>query len=234
MENVVPTRVNFVDASGTGVTLDVKAVAAEDVEMERGSDDDEEDDGPAIGMTMLDGPSPSVPSDPVPDPIPVPQTSFDHFADTVETAAHGPKVSQKRKKKTASATAELIPPSRRTNLPFNIFVTSIDVEADLWGQSSSSGAEKIADEEPLNFTMLENGASAGVGATTSTVKGEGDSAIGWDGLDESWESLPMIDTDRLAVGSLLAWQVRSPRAFLLLNIAKISDFGHRTLCLKLT
>jgi hypothetical protein len=119
--------------------------------------------------------------------------------------------------------ARLIPPSERTDLPKNIFVTSVDVEDGVWykethvNETKTKGKAKISDrrdsgmfnghEAVLHKAMDETEFVP----TQRTVRP--DPALGkqewsWDVVDRSWEMYsPLTSVDLLRKGSTLLWKV---------------------------
>ncbi|KAF9518426.1 hypothetical protein BS47DRAFT_1338360 [Hydnum rufescens UP504] len=82
----------------------------------------------------------------------------------------------------------LVPPSQRSDLPPNLFVTSVNVEADLWGGVHAIGSENVEIHGDTNGEM----------AVFSP------SSVDWDALDSSWPGLPVVS--RFLNGMIVAWQ----------------------------
>jgi len=85
-------------------------------------------------------------------------------------------------------TADLVPPSRRKDLPANIIVTVVDVESDLWDNTNAA--------EPSQNIVTETALQS-------------DSNIDWSVLDSRWNDLKPLDTNVLAIGHVVGWQVSS-------------------------
>lgn len=98
----------------------------------------------------------------------------------------------------------LIPPSQRSDLPSNLFVTSVDVEAGLWGrQSEADDSHAQADSCATEVeAMLVNGTAR---VTNGEVAKSSAVDIDWDALDSLWSGLPVVS--RPVNGMILAWQV---------------------------
>ncbi|EJD35966.1 hypothetical protein AURDEDRAFT_154733 [Auricularia subglabra TFB-10046 SS5] len=90
----------------------------------------------------------------------------------------------------------LIPPSERTDLPPNVFVTSVDVEADLW-------ARRKRKAKRVEFAYDES-ASYAADAEVSMAADEAAPAPAPD-LDIKWPALAQL-TAAPPVGTMLAWK----------------------------
>lgn len=88
--------------------------------------------------------------------------------------------------------ADLVPPSRRKDLPANVVVTVVDVESDKW-----KNAENVIPTEP----------SQNDGPLDSSL--QSDSSIDWSILDSRWNDSTPLDSNALAIGDIVAWQVGS-------------------------
>lgn len=121
-------------------------------------------EGPTIGMTLLDDASP------VPEPQPL----------LTSNTTIKPRV-----------IAELVPPSRRKDLPANIIVTAVNVESEMWGCADDMISTELSKKVPSD-TILRS-----------------DSSIDWSILDSRWNELEPLDANTLAIGDIVAWQVGS-------------------------
>jgi hypothetical protein len=124
--------------------------------------------GPTIGMTLLDDTSS------IPEPQSLP-TSNDPIKKTVK-----PRV-----------TAELVPPSRRKDLPANIIVTMVNVESDMWNNADDVMLAEPPETAPPDAIL------------------QSDSSIDWSVLVSRWNHLEPLDASTLAIGDVVAWQVSS-------------------------
>ncbi|KAF8304788.1 hypothetical protein DL93DRAFT_2090104 [Clavulina sp. PMI_390] len=104
----------------------------------------------------------------------------------------------KNKATTPRATADLVPPSRQKNLPANIIVTSIDVEADLWGTSQPDRSAEPMEVVVANETQPVISSSAALAGAVS---------VDWTRVDNDWHSFPPVaSVDSLQIGNIVAWQ----------------------------
>lgn len=216
MGGVVPTRITFAstqsrpeptsfneaaESMGANPITPAAAVASVPTSPE----------GPLIGLTMIDDDR---------DTSLVPDT--DMILDSISTLpesiqpdytssnkAQTSIAKPKSNKKTARPPPELIPPSRRTDLPSNIIVSSVNVESDIWGDQVQAKSSHDVMEEDLEFDKLEANISARSGNETKNERKERvtEDVIRWDSLDDSWDSLEALEPRKLQVGSILAWQV---------------------------
>lgn len=168
-------------------------------------------EGPLIGLTMIDdGIDTSVGLDTdmnLDIPPALPNPIHPTYLSSLKVQTPTPKSNSV--KKAARPPPELIPPSRRTNLPSNIIVTSVDVESDLWG--GQGGVTSVPDvvEEGLEFDRLERDVGAKGSSRTEKERQQKDRehAVDWSGLDDSWDSLKPLELSVLEEGSIVAWQV---------------------------
>lgn len=204
MAAIVPTKIDFRTLSPSGEGMDVDVDGGRSADANVGGPvltagpvlvepTDELGDGPTIGMTMLDDDE---------DPIGIPSTT------RVEDLTGPP---TRRAKTKTHTTAELVPPSRMKNLPRNVIVTTIDVEADLWPETRQAAsshditAAAGEDSDPIVLDYTDPSATE-----LPATKGTSPSApIEWDSVDSSWDSLSHLpDVGALQVGQIIAWQVR--------------------------
>ncbi|KAK0199314.1 hypothetical protein DFS33DRAFT_1401236 [Desarmillaria ectypa] len=90
----------------------------------------------------------------------------------------------------------LVPPSERENLPTNVFVTSVDVEADKWGKK----AKKEAIEEAVLYYGEEE-----VAEVEDVIDEEANKM--WEAAEANFDSYPAItQPEQGHVGSLVAWK----------------------------
>ncbi|KAG9020851.1 hypothetical protein FS837_007852 [Tulasnella sp. UAMH 9824] len=125
---------------------------------------------------------------------------------------------------------QLIPPSETVDLPANIFVTSIDVEADLWHQrpgtkraktavsnadkvnNRRSGHGRVPHEERTRYApQFEEDVFLNYGDPEDTnipeqVPDRRPHKVDWEAVEADFRSLPMADVGSLAVGAVVAWQ----------------------------
>ncbi|KAG8934354.1 hypothetical protein FRC01_003602 [Tulasnella sp. 417] len=129
--------------------------------------------------------------------------------------------------------SRLIPPSETADLPANIFVTSIDVEADLWEQSPGSKRAKkaVSNREKANSTRSDHGRTGNKEISGYAVQCEEDVSLNygdpedagihkqiphpqppkvdWDAIESEFRSFPQIDVATLSAGAVIVWQVGS-------------------------
>lgn len=127
--------------------------------------------------------------------------------------------------------SHLIPPSETVDLPANIFVTSIDVEADLWQQrpgtkraktavSNVNGADNrrsghggVSHEERTGYApQFEEDVILNYGDPEDTnireqIPDSQPRKVDWDAVESDFRSLPNTDVESLSVGAVVAWQV---------------------------
>lgn len=125
--------------------------------------------------------------------------------------------------------SSLIPPSEQLDLPPNIFVTSVDVEADLWGQRiGTKGARKAArggvkDVNWRNDQKCEPSRAANDALDDDILLDYGTPEDGdiprktsdrdalnldWDRIESDFGKLSSVDAASLSVGTTVAWRVR--------------------------
>ncbi|KZV86418.1 hypothetical protein EXIGLDRAFT_774635 [Exidia glandulosa HHB12029] len=97
---------------------------------------------------------------------------------------------------TAQKLPRLVPPSERDDLPANVLVTSVDVEADLWGKRNRRRSARFS--EPAPYVEEEE-------AEVVFVKGSAKAVAPAPALDIKWPMLARILSSP-AVGAMLAWQ----------------------------
>jgi hypothetical protein len=138
-----------------------------------------------------------------------------------------------------SSLPRLIPPSERANLPGNIIVSSVDVEAGEWdsppGMSTQTRMEMnfenfAAMNKPTNGTLRRpewkhkwNAGGDGEFVATqreapADVSGGGASepwtSWDWEEVEKGWEGYPELGTEAVEAGVILLWKVCSSRIFL--------------------
>lgn len=82
----------------------------------------------------------------------------------------------------------IIPPSERTDLPRNMIVTSVDVEADLWG----SVGHRNSSSKSLAPTA---------GASTRQV------TFDWATVESNWEKYAIISQSDITLNATILWKV---------------------------
>jgi hypothetical protein len=113
----------------------------------------------------------------------------------------------------------LVPPSERDQLPPGLFVTSVDVEADMWpsdgvraGDQAGKKTRRDADEckREQNDVVLDYGKaleedSAAVG-----------SSLDYLALEKAWTNAPrLVHKTVLPIGCIVGWQVRQSSSLLI-------------------
>lgn len=200
MQNVAPRRVAFNDQGlpiGPNITSSHPPhdATSEDVTMldygRASGDEYSEASSPRIVMTTLLG-------DDSMDPLPSNTSSNQASVGSTEVPPHPlhPTATQRPSSVGKTAPPELIPPSRMKNLPLNIIVTSIDVEADLWNLPAREAPNADSVLTPLTSVKPRN-----VAPFTETD-------VRWDELDNIWKDLNPVSLEVLNPGVVLAWQVR--------------------------
>lgn len=112
-------------------------------------------------------------------------------------------------KGTPNGTQRLIPPSERIDLPNNIIVTSVDVEAGKW--TSTSWQAKV-DAKSSGNKPTANGSKNQEASFVPTQRIVDLEPIApswdWETVDSSWETYPLL-TSRAPItkGSILLWKV---------------------------
>lgn len=115
----------------------------------------------------------------------------------------------------------LIPPSERTDLPSNIFVSSVDVGTGKMPKRNKKRKQLQEESEDLgayeeDMQVEESEATEamllGEGPEPESDKNSGEVDELWGMTDEQWFALPEIKTqDQIRVGSLYGWKVASFR-----------------------
>jgi hypothetical protein len=108
----------------------------------------------------------------------------------------------------------LVPPSERDQLPPRLFVTSVDVEADVWPSNGERVGDRKGkktrtdndeckveqDDVALDYgrALVEDSAAAG-------------SSLDHIALEKAWANAPrLVNKTELPVGCVVGWQVRQP------------------------
>ena len=106
----------------------------------------------------------------------------------------------------------LIPPSERDQLPPRLFVTSVDVEADIWPRDSERGGDRKGkktqmdtDEEQQDGVTLDYGKAPEEDRTTAG------SVLDYVALEKAWADAPvLVNKISPPIGCVVGWQVRQP------------------------
>jgi len=108
----------------------------------------------------------------------------------------------------------LIPPSQRTDLPRNIFVTSVDVEEGLWGEGVRKEAKKPT--KPKGKTRESVDDALDVVLDYSEDGGRTERAFDWAKADEGFDRYRAAVRQDIVEGRILLWKVRSYYLYLAL------------------
>jgi hypothetical protein len=87
----------------------------------------------------------------------------------------------------------LVPPSERTDLPSNVFVTKVNCQDGEW-------SAKMWDLDEGNYELKER--------EVTLVKPAGQEYQAWKMVEQKWNSLPPV-TSEVEAGALVAWEVRN-------------------------
>jgi len=105
----------------------------------------------------------------------------------------------------------LIPPSERDQLPHRLFVTSVDVEADMWPRDSEQKWDRKQKKVQRDaYGHAEE--QADVKFDYGEIPEEGTittSDLDYAALEKAWATAPVLgNTTALPIGSVIGWQVR--------------------------
>jgi hypothetical protein len=110
----------------------------------------------------------------------------------------------------------LVPPSERDHLPQRLFVTSVDVEADMWPRDNPQTWDRkrkkiqrdaYGQEEEANVTLNYDGTPEF--DSTAAVP-----MLDYTALEEAWVNAPPLSKNAtLSIGCVVGWQVRQFAAF---------------------
>ena len=105
----------------------------------------------------------------------------------------------------------LIPPSERDQLPPRLFVTSVDVEADMWPRDAEQKwdrKQKKFQRDAYGHAQEQDDVKLDYGEIpeeSTTIASDLDYAA----LEKSWATAPVLGvTTALSIGSIVGWQVR--------------------------
>jgi hypothetical protein len=131
--------------------------------------------------------------------------------------------------KPLSPVPRLVPPSERTDLPGNIMVTSVDVEAGEWDvpPRKSTGTKTRANAEHLDWGLERSAGWEGEGEFVpaqreAPVQLDGGAGLlaGWDWeeVEKGWERYPeLVSGTTVKTGWVFLWKV--------CPLSKVLDFG---------
>ena len=113
----------------------------------------------------------------------------------------------------------IIPPSERGQLPPRLFVTSVDVEEDIWPKRNDQNwdrKQKKTQRESYGQAVDEADITLDYGKTPEEDKTASVSTLDYTALESAWVNAPPIEEKAiLPFGCVVGWQVRPsiPRAF---------------------
>lgn len=105
----------------------------------------------------------------------------------------------------------LVPPSERVQLPPRLFVTSVDVEADMWPRNNEQTWDRkrkkiqrdsYGQDDEANITL-------DYGGTAERDSAGPVSALDYTELEKAWVNAPpLVKNAALSIGCVVGWQVR--------------------------
>lgn len=106
----------------------------------------------------------------------------------------------------------LIPPSERGQLPPRLFVTSVDVEEDMWPRNNEQNwnwKQKKTQRDSYGQAVDEADITLDYGKTTEENKTASVSTLDYTELENAWVNAPPIEEKAtLPFGCVVGWQVR--------------------------
>lgn len=96
----------------------------------------------------------------------------------------------------AKRPSNFIPPSQQKNLPPNLLVTSVDVEAGEWEVELAPPANKVSGRSLDTLVPTQRAQSKNVSHT-----------LQWDVIEQNWEQHPLANPTHVKVGTVLLWKV---------------------------
>ena len=100
----------------------------------------------------------------------------------------------------------LIPPSQRTDLPRNIVVTSVDVEAGMWDEGVRKETKKTT--KPKNETKENINGVPDVLLDYSEDSGKTEGTFDWTKVEKGFDGYRAVVRGDLVEGRILLWRVR--------------------------
>ena len=115
-----------------------------------------------------------------------------------------------------SPPSALVPPSERDHLPQRLFVTSVDVEADIWPRDGrqtwdrkrkKTQRDAYGHEDEASITLDYDGPPECHGPAAVSM-------LDYTALEEAWvNASPLSKNAALSIGCVVGWQVRQIAAF---------------------
>ena len=106
----------------------------------------------------------------------------------------------------------LIPPSERSQLPPRLFVTSVDVEEDIWPKGNDQNwnrKQKKTQRESYGQVVDEADITLDYGKTPEEDQTASVSRLDYTALENAWVNAPPIEEKAtLPFGCVVGWQVR--------------------------
>jgi hypothetical protein len=106
----------------------------------------------------------------------------------------------------------LIPPSERGQLPPRLFVTSVDVEEDIWPRRNEQNwnwKQKKTQRESYGQAVDEADITLDYSKTPEEDRTASISTLDYTALENAWANAPLIeDKATLPFGCVVGWQVR--------------------------
>ena len=105
----------------------------------------------------------------------------------------------------------LIPPSKRDQLPPGLFVTSVDVEEDIWPRDNEQTWDRKQKKIQRDAYGQEDGADITLdyGRTPEQDSTTAASELDYTALEKAWVSAPpLVEKATFSMGCIVGWQVR--------------------------
>jgi hypothetical protein len=106
----------------------------------------------------------------------------------------------------------LIPPSQRMDLPGNMFVTSVDVEADEWDYQNSLETTQVTApklRQNNSVTKTSHDTEAFVATQREKVSEEYRDHVDWEEVERRWNDHKAVSSiSSIAPGNVVLWKVR--------------------------
>ena len=111
----------------------------------------------------------------------------------------------------------LIPPSKRGELPPRLFVTSVDVEEDIWSRGNDQNwdwKQKKTQRESYGQAVDKADITLDYSKTPEEDRTASVSALEYTALENAWVNAPPIEEKIiLPFGCIVGWQVRQSLTF---------------------
>jgi hypothetical protein len=105
----------------------------------------------------------------------------------------------------------LVPPSKRDQLPPGLFVTSVDVEEDMWPRDGEQAWDRKRKKIQRDAYGQEDEADITLdyGRTPEQDSSTAASGLDYTALEKAWVSAPpLVEKTTFSMGSIVGWQVR--------------------------